>query len=386
MSLFQKFAVWAIQNEEIQSLKNREELAWHLKQLGSMIAQDNGIFDNIKDVQIDPSIDIDAFANIINLLSHPDEAFQAQGLTLLLGYDSKALWDALMLGVAIDNQVHHSSFKMTPGLNRALFRSPYYDYSGVRRQVISVPFADDLLDLERLINIEELHIQFWGELENRNNIFQTLEGLEALPKLKKLVVVVNTALPFLNFPDQNWIAYMQNIEELVFHRANGRVSVIDYSFVDSLPNLKKLTITGLEISYQNAQFIHQPELVIFSGTSSQNGVGGIIHLLPQGKKPLRIKKLVLNNLSQDYPANLSFLSDIRVDKLILSNVPGLYGLQTLRHLSYELELIAQNVSKYRLTWNDEILQEHGADNLEDLLNDQRKWEPVLTSLKDVPED
>lgn len=386
MSLFQKFAVWAIQNEEIQSLKNREELAWHLKQLGSMIAQDNGIFDNIKDVQIDPSIDIDAFANIINLLSHPDEAFQAQGLTLLLGYDSKALWDALMLGVAIDNQVHHSSFKMTPGLNRALFRSPYYDYSGVRRQVISVPFADDLLDLERLINIEELHIQFWGELENRNNIFQTLEGLEALPKLKKLVVVVNTALPFLNFPDQNWIAYMQNIEELVFHRANGRVSVIDYSFVDSLPNLKKLTITGLEISYQNAQFIHQPELVIFSGTSSQNGVGGIIHLLPQGKKPLRIKKLVLNNLSQDYPANLSFLSDIRVDKLILSNVPGLYGLQTLRHLSYELELIAQNVSKYRLTWNDEILQEHGADNLEDLLNDKNKWESVLTSLKDVPED
>lgn len=63
-----------------------------------------------------------------------------------------------MLGATIGYDVQHSSLKSTRMLNKALLQNPYYDYSDLKRQVLSIPFSDNLMELQRMSGLEELHL------------------------------------------------------------------------------------------------------------------------------------------------------------------------------------------------------------------------------------
>ena len=376
MGFFQKLAHWMERESSDENINDIETAIVKLEALLTRLRADSGLFDEIVNISEQDGSEVVDLAKMLELLNNPDDFMQEQGIQLLLTYNSEEAWQALMTGVSFPFEIAHSSLRMSPALHRILLKNPFYDYSGIKSLKISTPFADNLEDVTLLTELEELHLCFASD--DKANL-PSLQGLQELKKLTKLVVTIERPVAF-SFADPNWTNFLQNVEEIEFKNKYYRVSTVDYAITDALPNLKKISFCGVEISYANATFVNQPELHIHS--KEPDGYRDGIHysgLLPKQSVDLKINTLYLcaDSAGPKYGMNLGFLQYFTVEKLLLDNVMGVYGLSVFANLSHEPEItyVTDKMQQGRFwlkkyhekTWPVEILQQYGVENVKVLL-------------------
>ncbi len=374
MKFLKQLSFWVEQSSNLEEPTNTEEARSILTQLLDKLGEDTDLFNEIMETEGDENSEVIDLARMLQLLNQDDEFYQQQGIELLLSYDSPEAWDALMTGVSFENNIQHSILKLSPSLRNILFQNPYYDYSDIQEFTIKDIF-EDLHFLDKLSELEELSIEVKQKC--------SLKGLEKLPKLKRLNILIRKSYKDFTL-NEEWTQYFGNLENLALRTRYHYSETIDYSFVDSLPNLKKLSLYNFRISYENAEFKHQPELAIYAGDpknrSSHDYIKRLNKLIPEKKTSLHIQELYLFDADKYDGLNLSFLERIQVDRLILHKQSKLNGISVFMNLPYEPEIQCIELRSDQRTWSNEYLQQFGADNLQDFLEDKTKRKNILQKI------
>lgn len=371
MGFFKKLAVWMEQEGADVEVENTAQAIAQLEQLLQRFRTEPDLCTDVVNVEEDKGSEVVDLAKVLALLNHDNEAIQEQGIELLLSYNSEEAWEALMTGVSFPLEVEHASLRLSAPLRRLLLQNPHFDYSDVKCLKISTPFADDLQGLEFLTELEELQLCLNDKTEHGN--IDSLEGLQELSKLKKLVIVIKGSIE-RSFAEPAWSDFIKHVEEIEIRQDAYHFTTVDYSFVDALPNLKKLSLLGVKIDYDHSTFVNKPELIIFSkAPESYRGSAHYSCLLPSKKSDLTITKLHLDRDSagSKFGLNLTFLSRVQVQELIIDNVMGLCGLYVFADLDYEpkVQYLAKYISSnhHKRTWSAAILQRYNVQHIKELI-------------------
>ena len=332
MNFYSKLILWLEQSGRLSEPTSATEVLQHLTELTECFVADNDLFYEVASVQQQSGSEVVNLAKMLQLLNHDEEAFQEQGIELLLTYNSEEAWKALMTGVSFSEEIEHSSLRLSTALKRILLQNPFYDYSQIRFLRIRTPFSDSLEGIIRLTGLEELEL--WLECSSDKGLLKSLKGLEQLPNLKKLTIYPKESPQYLTSRD--WTDYLQNIEEIEFKKSGYNIESVDYSFVDSLPKLKRLTFIGVPIVYDNAKFLHQPDVFIYSKDKASYRDGVFYgKLLPKVQTSFSVKKLYIDKNSAGESLNLAWVFQSKIEALDLDEVQGIYGVHVFQQLSYE---------------------------------------------------
>ena len=378
MSFFKHLAIWVEQKSLDGAVQGSTDAIQRLNDVIAILQADSDAFDEIMRAREQENSEVVDLAQMLQLLNHEDDGSQEQGIQLLQMYNSEEAWEALMMGATFPFAIEHSSLRMSPALCRILLQNPFYDYSHVTKLKIRTPFADNLNELSLLTALEELHLH----ITSLDSCFASLKGLSGLSSLKKVVIVLEDNLRMsLAHPD--WGGELQHIEEIEFRNDHYSIGMIDYSFIDTMPNLKKVSFFGLKIDYQKATFAHQPAVHIYTkDPGAYRDSVRYTRLIPNQPSPIVIQTLSIDKDGVDSREglDLSILNQMVIKDLILEDVFGIHGLHVFAKLNYEPNITydAKRIEENEFwcgrynekTWSAEMLRKFKIQHLKELLENK----------------
>ena len=350
----EKLGAWSRQRGIAPATLEPQTVAELLETVARELRDDPSLFDAIQAAQPEGELKASEVARVMQLIGHSDLDHQLQGLSLLQATASADVWDALMIGAEIGEELRHSTLRMSGALTAALLLSPFADYSDLEvLSLVSRP-PPDMTCLRYCTQLKTLHV--------RNT---SLAGLSEARSVTALIVQGYS---------RDWLAEqcdeMVNVEELTIAAGYGQAPArVDLSLLSACPRLKTLRLVGYGVEGTRRDGL--PPLTV-----RIEGKGELEALLPVSTPELEIEEISLRSLRAQI--SLRLLSRCRINTLKLcvqghgvfefSDMFSLLELENLPIIQFKFELD----QPWRARWA------HGSDfPAADLLTDAALIKPRL---------
>ena len=153
-----KLSVWSRQRGIEPATLEPQAVAEYLESVAREIRDDSSILEAIQATQLESELKASEVARVMQLIGHSDPEHQLQGLSLLQATASADVWDSLMVGAEIGEELRHSTLRMSGALTAALLLNPFADYSELKvLSLVSRP-PPDMTCLRHCTQLQTLRV------------------------------------------------------------------------------------------------------------------------------------------------------------------------------------------------------------------------------------